>query len=449
MTKDEIVELFYKKGVVSSTRKRKNCWKTRFDEECSEVFQQFSKDYRSEEEAWFCLLKNVEPYKCEICGNLAFFTGSTRREPLGYRTTCDLHSPNQSPAKLKKFAETIDSRTDERRHEISEKRKATNKKLYGDENYNLYGSESFRARLLAKYGNSFYNNREKAKQTCLDRYGVSTNLKTEGFQDLAIAKKREIYGNASNYEKTKLTNLKKYGSEHIGQVKCFQEASKLKKTDRILQIEKEHNCTSESKLFSRYGQGWRVLDLQKLRIGKNVFISNEDIPKIEEYINTPHQQDKVSQGERDLFGYISSIYSGNVQRNINSLVPNGNHRYFELDLYLQAIKLAFEFNGCYWHSTSYKDKFYHQRKLIKCKECGIRLFHVYEDEWNNNREEVEIAIKDCIEGRISSYRYAPLQEGYLLTEPNLIKIDRKGRRTNTDKDCVMRYYDAGDFIKNE
>ena len=55
----------------------------------------------------------------------------------------------------------------------------------------------------------------------------------------------------------------------------------------------------------------------------------------------------------------------------------------ELDIYLPEYNLAIEFNGDYWHSNIYKDKYYHQYKTLECAKSGIRLIHIYEYEWNN------------------------------------------------------------------
>lgn len=67
-----------------------------------------------------------------------------------------------------------------------------------------------------------------------------------------------------------------------------------------------------------------------------------------------------------------------VKRRVRNLISNK-----ELDLYIPELNLAIEFNGSYWHSSIYKDKFYHQQKTIECNQKGIRLLHIFEYEWNN------------------------------------------------------------------
>ena len=54
---------------------------------------------------------------------------------------------------------------------------------------------------------------------------------------------------------------------------------------------------------------------------------------------------------------------------------------FELDIYLPYYNLAIEINGLYWHSKLYKDNNYHLNKTNECLSKGIRLIHIFEDEW--------------------------------------------------------------------
>ena len=60
---------------------------------------------------------------------------------------------------------------------------------------------------------------------------------------------------------------------------------------------------------------------------------------------------------------------------------------YELDIYLPEHKLAIEYNGLRWHTEEFgKDKHYHQNKTQMCKDKGVRLIHIWEDEWLNNKQ---------------------------------------------------------------
>ena len=150
MNKEEILQLLKQKNIITKNNKRKFCWKKYWDNEIEYIFNQFKQQYRTDEEAWFCLLHNIEPYYCEICGNLAKFTGTLKTKNIGYNTTCENCSPNLAPNKLKIYHESINNRTKEERKQILQKRKQTNLEKYGDENYTLFGSKSFKDNLKKK-----------------------------------------------------------------------------------------------------------------------------------------------------------------------------------------------------------------------------------------------------------------------------------------------------------
>ena len=92
-----------------------------------------------------------------------------------------------------------------------------------------------------------------------------------------------------------------------------------------------------------------------------------------------------------------------------------------MDIYLPNEHIAFEFNGIYWHSDKFKDKFYHQRKTLLCYAQGIQVVHIYENDWNNNKEQIKQQIKSLLEGNdCSCYNWVPLNKinDYILTPPN-------------------------------
>ena len=85
-----------------------------------------------------------------------------------------------------------------------------------------------------------------------------------------------------------------------------------------------------------------------------------------------------SKGERAVGNYIQDIYNGEIILNSRKVIPPK-----ELDIYLPDINLAIEYNGTYWHSL--KPEGYHRNKTERCKDLGIRLFHIPERAWTNKR----------------------------------------------------------------
>lgn len=90
-----------------------------------------------------------------------------------------------------------------------------------------------------------------------------------------------------------------------------------------------------------------------------------------------------SKGERNLVEFIDSL-DLECTRNDRTIIPPQ-----ELDVYIPEKKIAIEFNGLYWHSEKYKDKNYHYNKWKSCKEKGIQLLQIWEDDWIDRREIVE------------------------------------------------------------
>ena len=437
MLKEEILTIFKQKNILSLNNKKHFCWQKYWDLEAEQIFNEFKQNYRTDTEAWFCLLHNVEPYHCEICGELAKFTGNVKSKIIGYNTTCENHSPNQVKNKLEKFSQTISNRTDNDRKKILEKRKKTNLEKYGDENYTLFGSDSFKQTLKEKYGNEHYNNREKFKETCLERYGVTCNL------SLNLSERSEKIWN-NKYEeiinKIKQTNLNKLRVEFVGQSKEIIDKIVNTKKNNVLNIEKTYNCTQQQKLFQKYGQGWKCLHLDKIIINGRKFISNEYIPLIEKYVNEYHHTNLfTSKGEKELLTYIKSIYSGTIFENVTNVISNNNYKYYELDIYLPEKSIAFEFNGIYWHSINYKDKYYHQRKTLLCYAQNIQLIHIWENEWLNKQDQIKQQIKELLNNEdCSKYNWISLNEynNYNLSEPEEIHIEN------------LTIFNEGKFIKN-
>ena len=59
----------------------------------------------------------------------------------------------------------------------------------------------------------------------------------------------------------------------------------------------------------------------------------------------------------------------------------------ELDIYIPSKKFAIEYDGIKWHTEQYgKGKDYHISKLEACKEKGVTLIHIFEDEYIYKKE---------------------------------------------------------------
>lgn len=89
---------------------------------------------------------------------------------------------------------------------------------------------------------------------------------------------------------------------------------------------------------------------------------------------------------------IADFIAGYVDVETNVKV-NGK----ELDIYIPSLKIAFEYNGLYYHSEEKgKDKEYHFLKYVACMNAGITLYAIWEDDYNFKKERVLSWIKEKI-----------------------------------------------------
>lgn len=100
----------------------------------------------------------------------------------------------------------------------------------------------------------------------------------------------------------------------------------------------------------------------------------------------PQCANKLSKGEDELFEFVKSLSEDSIQRERTVITP------YEIDVYIPSKKIAIEYNGLAWHSEKFKHyeaKTYHLMKTNLCNEKGIRLIHIFEDEWLEKKEIVK------------------------------------------------------------
>ena len=111
----------------------------------------------------------------------------------------------------------------------------------------------------------------------------------------------------------------------------------------------------------------------------------------------------MSIGETEICEYIKELGCKVVEKDKSVLCGK------EIDLLIPEAKIGVEFDGLYWHSDEYKDRSYHLNKTDDCAKSGIRLIHVFEDEWVNkssivksmlcnilNKTPIRIYARNCV-----------------------------------------------------
>jgi hypothetical protein len=94
----------------------------------------------------------------------------------------------------------------------------------------------------------------------------------------------------------------------------------------------------------------------------------------------------VSKAEKIIGEYVAALLAEEEILTNNRKVIKG----FEMDIYIPGKKIAIEYNGIYWHSEARgKGQTYHYDKWLACKDKGIQLIQIWEDEWNRNPEQIK------------------------------------------------------------
>lgn len=257
--------------------------------------------------------------------------------------------------------------------------------------------------------------RDKMKSTSLEKYGVDNPAKNEKVKNKIAETNLERYGNIcslqseENLEKKRQTMIQKYGDESFRNnlkreqttlnrygVKCVLqlpnviETIKESKASNIAEFEKQNNVVECSKLMETYKGRWLDV-ITPVRFKNRLFIRISDIPKIEQWCENSKSL-RTSNEEQDLFDFVRSIYSGVIIKNDRQIIKPK-----EIDIYIPEKKVGIEFDGLFWHSDYHlKEQDLHLQKTIMCEQQGIRLMHIFEDEWLQKPEIIKSMIKSAL-----------------------------------------------------
>ena len=108
----------------------------------------------------------------------------------------------------------------------------------------------------------------------------------------------------------------------------------------------------------------------------------------------------MSLAEKEIEDYVKS-FGVKTETKIRGILSNNK----EIDILMPELNIGIEYNGLKWHSDEFKDKNYHLNKTEECKKLGIRLVHIFEDEWMNKKEIIKSIIRNII-GKTENKIYA-------------------------------------------
>lgn len=336
-------------------------------------------DIPFKEKVYLCLngLNYIPKCKNENCAKKVKFKNST----LGYLSYCSNRcigtDKNIIKRKEQKSIDKFGTKTPAESNIIKEKIIKTNKEKYG--------------------GNSPMSNKNiklKSTETLIKNYGVDNPSKYKDILD-----KRVLSFKKSNWvDSYKKTCLDKWGVENTLSVKEIHQktvkSSTLSKNKKLIE-------NTKTKLDSGYELVKIDFDVYKREIiinckkcDSNFSINREDLHlrhknKTKICTNCNPIASSTSGNEMVIKYFIESIYGADMLLNNRKIINP-----FELDIYIPELKIAFEFNGLYWHSEDKRGKYYHFEKFKRCEEIGIRLVNIWEDDWIYKNEIIKSIIRN-------------------------------------------------------
>lgn len=267
--------------------------------------------------------------------------------------------------------------------------------------------------------------KDKTNKTIKEKYGVNNISRSQKIKDKKSETLRKHYGETitnpmdckeivqkvkDNWknktqeekdfltEKTKKTLFDKYGVGNVMQNKSIANKSKTNKlNNKMNELEKYKDyvsikevCMTVSRCYDRVIDVVKLLNLDVLEVKDTKLIKKSDLNEIENYFKTASDY-ATSNEEKELLEFIKGLTNEKIISNDKSVINP-----YELDIYIPSKNLAFEFDGIYYHSSQFKDKMYHYNKTKMCEEKGIRLIHVFEDDWRFKQVIVKSMIKSAL-----------------------------------------------------
>ena len=314
--------------------------------------------------------------KCEVCGKPSAFTTMGK---FGYCPTC-------SRLCARRAKTTMD------------KRRNTSLAKYGTEFATQ--AESVKAKIRAanreKYGTdcilSLPEFQEKVRATNLKRYGVEYPTMSQEIRDRRAA-----------------NNLRKYGAESPMQLESVKQQARETTIERFGAFpapQSLQNCLdySAEKLEMAYESlktkfpDYELLttrDAYEHRLGHLKWKCRLCGRTFDTYKRTSlFPRCKCQHRDQEEVGFYSFVkgIAPDAVFNTRKTLPSGR----EIDVYVPSRKIGFEFDGLYWHSELRVPNAYHLEKTREAESIGIRLVHVFSDEWEKKQDIVKSFIRSLL-----------------------------------------------------
>lgn len=311
---------------------------TNISEEYKEYLDNRYTDSQSLRETIKRIQYNIEVRPvCVICGKPVKFLNGKKNQ-LFNKTCCKEHANMLDGITVKKVLKDIYS-------DVNKKQEINNK---------------IRATCLLKYGDEHYSNRIKARETCLQRYGVTSPLKSEIFKQKSKETCLQKYGVEytgqipEKIEKTHKACLEKYGVDSVFKVQKFRNQSLDTCIKKYASNEDDINSIVnigqlkyiKDKIKNTCLEKYGVENPMYTQYYKNLISSILSSNEIQEKIyNTKlkNHSFNISYQEDVCFDLLKEKYSDCIRQYKSELYP------FNCDFYIPSLDLYIEYNGSHYH----------------------------------------------------------------------------------------------------
>ena len=262
-----------------------------------------------------------------------------------------------------KISNKLNNRTKEEKSKTIEKRNETWNKKSEEDKQIIKNKKSYTNSNKSEEEKN--NITKKRKNTCIEKYNNEYVINSTDIRNKILNIFNEKFGGNSPFSDKNVKNkaLKSYKKNHIEYIK--ENIGKFQ-CEYISHLDKG-NSNIEYKLLCKRKNKKFTIGYSNLR---NRILANIEISP---YFRPIHGKSEM---ENNLFKFIEKNYNNTIITNKKNIIKP-----YELDIYIPEFKLAFEFNGLWWHNELNKDKNYHLNKTENCEKLNIKLIQIWEDDW--------------------------------------------------------------------
>lgn len=177
-------------------------------------------------------------------------------------------------------------------------------------------------------------------------------------------------------EKRLKTNHKKFGCDYHNQSHIDKNALDLLSNKNWLKHQHYELKKPLTKIAKELKVNWML---------PNTYIQHHEL-------NGKHYY--ASESTKEIINFLNEEFGFDLKINDRTLIKPK-----EIDILIPSKKVGIEFNGLFWHSDllfskkKINSKLYHLNKTKKCNDNGVRLIHIFENEWYYQEEIVKSRLR--------------------------------------------------------